>query len=189
MGDADRAALAAVSRGEVAGLGELADRHGPALLAFMTGLLGDRPLAEEVVQDTLVAVWRGASGFVGGSTVRTWMFGIARRRASEVLRRRGLARVAEPDDALGGLVEPSAGPEHLTLVRAELDHVAAAIRALRPAHREVVVLACVHEMTGPEIAAVLGIPLGTVKSRLNHARAALAAALSDDDRGGDTHGR
>jgi RNA polymerase sigma-70 factor, ECF subfamily len=80
----DRVLLAAVAGGDEAGLRGLVDRHGPGLLAYLTGLVGDPPLAEEVLQDTLLAVWRGAAGFVGGSTVRTWLFAVARRRRREL---------------------------------------------------------------------------------------------------------
>jgi len=73
--DPDVPALRALARGDMGGLRILADRHGPGLLSFLTGLTGDRQLAEEVLQDTWVALWRGAAGFVGGSTVRTWIYG------------------------------------------------------------------------------------------------------------------
>lgn len=185
--EADRCALDAVAAGEVDGLSVLAGRHGQALLAYLTGLLGDRLAAEEVVQDTLVAVWRGASGFRGGSSVRTWLFGIARRRAAQSVRGRRLTVVDSSDVALGAIIDTAAGPESTALLRAEVDQVAAAVGGLRPLLREVLLLACVYEMTGPEIAAVLGVPVGTVKSRLSHARAAVSAALVED-LGGDRDG-
>lgn len=175
--DPDVPALRALARGDMDGLRILADRHGPGLLSFLTGLTGDRQLAEEVLQDTWVALWRGAAGFVGGSTVRTWIYGIGRRRARDALRRR---RPDLPDDGTVTLsaVDPAAGPERLAMVRADVDAVAAAMSGLRPLHREVLLLACVHEMTTPEIAAVLDVPVGTVKSRLSNARATLVTALS-----------
>jgi RNA polymerase sigma-70 factor (ECF subfamily) len=185
-GDRDRALLAAVAGGDEAGLRGLADRHGSSLLAYLTGLVGDPPLAEEVLQDTLLAVWRGAAGFVGGSTVRTWLFAVARRRAVDALRRRGTGPATDDDGVLAQQPDPAAGPERRLLARADLDRVVAAIGGLRPAHREVLALACVHELSGQEIGAVLGVPVGTVKSRLRLARAALGRLLeSTQDGDGD----
>jgi RNA polymerase sigma-70 factor (ECF subfamily) len=184
--DRDRALLAAVAGGDEAGLRGLVDRHGSGLLAYLTGLVGDPPLAEEVLQDTLLAVWRGAAGFVGGSTVRTWLFAVARRRAVDALRRRGAGPAADDDGLLAQQPDPAAGPEQLLLARADLDRVAAAIGRLRPAHREVLALACVHELSSQQMGAVLGVPVGTVKSRLRLARAALGRLLeSTQDGDGD----
>jgi RNA polymerase sigma-70 factor (ECF subfamily) len=180
--DRDRVLLAAVAGGEEDGLRELVERHGSGLLAYLTGLVGDPPLAEEVLQDTLLAVWRGAAGFVGGSTVRTWLFAVARRRAVDALRRRGSA-VLTDDGPLAGWADPAPGPERQSLARADLDRVADAIGRLRPAHREVLALACVHELSGQEISAVLGVPVGTVKSRLRLARAALGRLLESTEDG------
>jgi RNA polymerase sigma factor (sigma-70 family) len=180
--DRDRAILAAVAAGEEDGLRELVERHGSGLLAYLTGLVGDPPLAEEVLQDTLLAVWRGAAGFVGGSTVRTWLFAVARRRAVDALRRRGTA-VATDDGPLAGWADPAPGPERQLLARADLDLVADAIGRLRPAHREVLALACVHELSSQEISAVLRVPVGTVKSRLRLAREALGRLLQPTEDG------
>jgi len=182
----DRVLLAAVAGGDEAGLRGLVDRHGSGLLAYLTGLVGDPPLAEEVLQDTLLAVWRGAAGFVGGSTVRTWLFAVARRRAVDALRRRSSGPAIDDDGLLAQQPDPAAGPERQLLARADLDRVAAAIGRLRPAHREVLALACVHELSSPEIGAVLGVPVGTVKSRLRLARVALVGLLeSTQDGDGD----
>jgi RNA polymerase sigma-70 factor, ECF subfamily len=179
--DRDRPLLAAVAAGDEAGLRGLVDRHGSGLLAYLTGLVGDPRLAEEVLQDTLLAVWRGAAGFVGGSTVRTWMFAVGRRRAVDALRRRGTRPAGADEAELAELADSRPGPEGELLARADLDRVAAAIARLTAAHREVLLLACVHELTGGEISAVLGVPVGTVKSRLSLARVALGRLLSEED--------
>lgn len=182
----DRSAVLALAGGDAAALRGLALRHSVGLLGFLVGLTGDRLLAEEILQDTWVVVWRGAGTFVGGSTVRTWVYGIARRRARDAL------RVRHPDVAgnavAADVVDVGAGPEHLALLRDEAATVAAAIARLRPRHREVLLLACVHDMTAGDIAAVLDIPVGTVKSRLSYARAALVMSLARDRDKGAGHG-
>jgi RNA polymerase sigma factor (sigma-70 family) len=183
--DGDRMLLAAIAAGDQEGLRALLERHGSGLLAYVSGLVGDPRLAEEVLQDTLLAVWRGAAGFVGGSTVRTWLYAVGRRRAVDALRRRGVRLVGEDheDDGLAGLPDIGPGPEVAVLARADLERVAGAITRLAPLHREVLLLVCVYELTGAEISAVLGIPVGTVKSRLSHARRALSRLVATGEVG------
>ncbi|RKF26270.1 RNA polymerase sigma factor [Micromonospora globbae] len=185
--DADRRLLCLVAAGDESALEELYVRHGPALLAYAEGLLADRQLAEETVQDTLLAVWRGAGSFQDRSTVRTWLFGICRRQAS----RRGGARrgtVHVPIDAAVGVATDEPGPEAVTLARADARAVAAAMVELPSIHREVLDLAFGAGLTRDEIAAVLDVPVGTVKSRLFHARVVLARALADGPADGQGDG-
>jgi RNA polymerase sigma factor (sigma-70 family) len=169
-----------MAAGDPAGLGKLFDRHAAALMTYLVTILRDRQTAEDVLQETLIAVWKGAGRFAGRSTIRTWIFAIARRRAATALRGSGAGltdRTVElPDDQPGA----APGPEELVMSRADVDRVARAARNLSPAHREILLLACVHDMTGAEIGEVLGVPAGTVKSRLARARRALFRALAGD---------
>jgi RNA polymerase sigma factor (sigma-70 family) len=177
--ETDEVLLRAVGRGDAEALTTLYRRHADGLFAFLLRLASDRMLAEEILQDTLLAVWRGAGTFQGRSQVRTWLYGIARRQAHNRL------RSARVDTPLDDVVEPVAagpGPEDLAVVRAERDRVLAAVDRLSLAHREVVVLTFVAELSHAEIAAVVGVPVGTVKSRLHHARSALVRALAELER-------
>lgn len=175
MDDTDRPLLARVAAGDQRALEELYARHGQALLAYAEGLLADRGRAEEALQDTFLAAWRHAATFEGRSAVRTWLFGICRRQALARLRGRAPARaVAEVG---GDLAAPEPGPETVALARADVRAVAAALPTLSPALREVLDLAFGAGLAHREIAAVLGVPVGTVKSRLFQARAQLARAL------------
>lgn len=175
MDDLDQPLLARVAAGEQRALEELYARHGQALLAYAEVLLGDRPRAEETLQDTFLAVWRGAAAFEGRSAVRTWMFGICRRQA--LVRMRGRVPTQVPVEAVGELPNPDPGPESVALARADVAAVAAALTTLSPAHREVLDLAFGAGLPHREIATVLGVPEGTVKSRLFQARTYLARAL------------
>ena len=174
-GETDEALLARVAAGDVGALEELYARHGRAVFACLCALTPDRGLAEELLQDTLVAAWAGAGGFSQEGSVRSWLLGIARRRARDALRRRHLrlAPLADGDR----LPAPPGATDELALARAELGELAVAIRALPEAHQEVLVLTFVHGLPNGEAAGVLGVPVGTVKSRLNHARVALRAAV------------
>jgi RNA polymerase sigma-70 factor (ECF subfamily) len=173
----DLAAVAAMRSGDEAGLLRLHSRHGRALLAYATALVGDPGRAEEVVQDVLVAAWRAAARFEARGTVRSWLFGIARRRAISAFHA-DLGRSDVGDDVLGGVAAgEESEPERIVVARAEMDEVVAAIGRLPPHHREVLLLSCVEQMSGPEIGALLGVPVGTVKSRLSLARKSLARLL------------
>lgn len=173
----DEVLLRRVGRGDADALTALYRRHADGLFWFLVRLAGDRMLAEEILQDVLLAVWRGAGGFAGRSQVRTWMYGIARRQAHNRLRS---VRPAETTlDEVAEMTATEPGPEELVLAGVERDRVMAAVDRLSLVHREVIVLTFLADMPQAEIAAVIGVPVGTVKSRLHHARAALVRSLSE----------
>jgi RNA polymerase sigma factor (sigma-70 family) len=173
----DERLLAGVAGGDGQALTELYERYAGPLFGFLVRLAGDRTVAEEILQDTLLAVWRSAATYRGHSSVRTWLFGVARRQAHNRLRT-WRPPTADLDEA-GDPPEPGPGPEEQALAAADAAEVTAALDRLAAHHREVLVLAFVADLPQAEIAAVLGVPVGTVKSRLHHAKAALAAILRD----------
>jgi RNA polymerase sigma-70 factor (ECF subfamily) len=132
-------------------------------------------VAEEILQEAWLAVWRSAAGFRGESSARGWLFGVARRQAHNQLRRPEPAQVEL--DAASSVADPTADVEDLVLAGAARDELAAGVRALPDHLREVLVLVLVEDMGYPDVAATLGIPVGTVKSRMSHARSRLASAL------------
>jgi RNA polymerase sigma-70 factor, ECF subfamily len=151
--------------------------HGRVVLSQVLLVAAERVLAEEIVQDTMLAVWRGASSFRGESSARSWVIAIARRKTRDRLRGRRL-RVVD-DTFLADRPGSAPGPEALALDRAELAEVKGAIRGLAPAHREVLGLAFGSGLSLPEVAGVLDVPVGTVKSRLAAARTALNRILTE----------
>jgi len=167
IGQGDQDAMAAFYR-----------EHGRVVLAQVLLVTGERVLAEEIVQDTMLAVWRGAGSFRGESSVRSWVTAIARRQTRDRLRGRRLALV--DDTFLADQPGTGPGPEVMALDRAELAEVMRAIRALPAPHREVLGLVFGAGLSLPEAAGVLEIPLGTVKSRLTAARTALSRTLHEE---------
>ncbi|WP_283133430.1 RNA polymerase sigma factor [Rhizohabitans arisaemae] len=168
----DGSLLARVAQGDTTALNEIYARYGGPLFSFLFRLSGDRGTAEEILQDTLLAVWRSAGSFQKRSSVSTWLFGVARRQAHNRLRGVPPPVAAEPYDDL----DPMPGPEELAVSG---DRVQAALVRLPLPQREVVVLAFLNDLSHQEIAEVLGIPVGTVKSRLHHARATLRGCLDE----------
>jgi RNA polymerase sigma factor (sigma-70 family) len=164
-----------VAEGDATALAELYQRHAGVVLSQILLMVGERSLAEEILQDTMLAVWRQADSFRGESRVRSWVIAIARRQARDRLRRHQL-RVVD-DGVLTGRPSAEPGPELVALARAEVADVADAIQRLSLSHREVLGLALGSGLSLTEVAHVLEVPLGTVKSRLAAARAALGRKL------------
>jgi RNA polymerase sigma-70 factor (ECF subfamily) len=165
----DRALIARTANGDESAFRLLYERLAERVFRYAFSLLHNRHLAEEVAQETMVVVWRQAAKFEGRSKVSTWVFGIARFRALDLLRKeqRG-ARVPETT-----LVEPDPAPAVHDRERA-----LGAIKTLPEEQREVVFLTFYEGLSYSEIASMLGIPEGTVKSRMYYARRALAEALT-----------
>ena len=173
----DAELLRRIGQGDEDAMAAFYREHGRVVFAQVLLVAGERVLAEEIVQDTMLAVWRGAGSFRGESSVRSWVIAIARRQTRDRLRARRLRVV---DDAfLADQPGSGAGPEVMALDRAELAEVKGAIRELARAHREVLGLAFGSGLSLTEVAGVLEIPVGTVKSRLAAARTALNRVLNE----------
>lgn len=171
--------VARLARGDERALGELHARFADALFRYLQTLVPDPRLAEEVLQDALVAAWRGAGGYRGDSSVKTWLFGIARRRAHETMRRRKLALVDE--DKMATSADPEPGPEETLLVAARDEELAERVGRLSPHHREVLALVFFQGLSYAEAAEVTGVPVGTIKSRLHGAKRELRKVLGGQE--------
>ncbi len=163
LGRADADALRRVSRGETAALGEVYDRYAESLLEFAARAVG-RAEAEDVVHSVFLRVTKLARTFdTTAASARPWLFGIATRVLQE--RRRSVARTFR---ALFRL-RSSQGPASTPLLDQRRD-IARGLERLTESKRVVLLLAEVEGFSGDEIAAMLGIPIGTVWTRLYHAR-------------------
>lgn len=180
--DAEAALVAAVAAGDRReALSELYGRYERRLYGLGCRLLGDTSLAEELVQETFVRLWRKASQFdPERGSVSTFVFTIARRIAVDLWRRPS-SRPFEPEaeEGHGGAGTVASDPVEGILVGLT---VRDALDSLSEAHREVLELGYRHGLKQAEIAARLGVPLGTVKTRTYHALRALKSAL--EERGG-----
>ena len=167
--------IASLAGGDDTALRQLFDRHAPWLAARLRKALPSQDV-EDVLQETFLAAWRGARRYRPQGAAGGWLWGIARRQAAALLRRRGPATVILPAViAADGRDAPD--PAEAALSRAEL---AAAVTALGPPggpDREVWRLLYVEDRPVAEVAELMGIPAGTVKSRAHRARRLLRAAL------------
>ena len=169
----DAALLDAVSAGDRAALRVLYDRHSPWLLLRLRRRCGDPGLGEEVVQDTFVAGWRGASRFRGEGDVAAWIWGIGIRRLLDRLRTRPAPLPLERVDD-----EVLISAEDEVLLGIEHGELGAAMHALSPELRAVMRATVLDGLTTKEAARLLGIPQGTVKTRMLRARQQMREALA-----------
>jgi RNA polymerase sigma-70 factor (ECF subfamily) len=152
----------------------LYDAHAGPLLGYVQGLLGDdRAQAEDIVQETLVRAWRVGER-LDRRHARQWLYTVARNLAIDRYRARR-ARPPQVDDApLRELPAPDELDQALLAWQ-----VTDALRALKPAHRQVLVEVYYRDCSVAQAAVALGIPEGTVKSRTYFALRALRRALED----------
>jgi RNA polymerase sigma-70 factor (ECF subfamily) len=155
---------------------ELYRSYGPELYGFAVNCLGDRGLAEEVVQDVFTRVWRHADSYdPSRASFRTWIYGIARNAIIDVKRRAAVRPALATPPAELDESESANSLENALLGW----QVSAALERLTPEHRQVIRLAHFQGMRLREIAEHTGIPLGTVKSRVSYALRGLRLALEE----------
>lgn len=175
LSDRDETALlrriAAQDRGAFEALYHLYYRR---LFGYLFKLTRRAEIVEELVNDVLLEVWRGAARFDGRSRPSTWILGIAYHKGLKAL-----ARFAPAGDGGAEAAEPATaeGPESLLARREQAGVLGRALAALPPEQRAVVELTYFHELSYPEIAEIVGCPVNTVKTRMFHARRKLRELL------------
>jgi RNA polymerase sigma-70 factor, ECF subfamily len=168
--------LARVAKRDRQALAEIYARFQRPLFSYLFHLLGQKEVAEDVLQEVILIVWQKAHTFQGTAQAARWIFGIAHHQAFKALRRDASATFIELEAALD-LPDEALDPETDLLRQTTHEEIAKALTCLTPEHREVLELAFFQDFACKEISAIAGIPLGTVKSRLSYARRALKAAL------------
>jgi RNA polymerase sigma-70 factor (ECF subfamily) len=169
----DAELLADVAEGGRAALHELFRRHEPWLTARLRHRCADPGVVDEVVQDTFLTVWRSAGRYRGTGDVGAWIWGIGLRTLLHQLRPR--RSVVERLVRLRR--EPDHSAEDAVLARIEHSDVGLALARLSPELRSVIQATVIDGLTTREAAVLLGIPSGTVKSRMSRARLELREAL------------
>lgn len=163
----------AIAAGDESALRALYERHAAWLLLRLERRCPDHDLVEETLQDTFQATWRGAHSFRGTGEVGAWLWGIAIRRMADSVRKRGrwIALPARPAS------EVASPQEEFLRVEMNAD-LAVAMASLSPELREVLQATALDGLTTREAARLLGLPVGTVKTRMMRARAQLQRALA-----------
>ncbi|MFD2094042.1 RNA polymerase sigma factor [Blastococcus deserti] len=169
--------VTALAGGDRSALAELYARHAPWLVLRLTRRCADRSLVDEVVQDTFVAVWRGAGRWDGRGEVAAWIWGIGIRRLLDALRRRPAPMTAW-DEWHQDETQLQESAEERVLLAVQYGDLGGALDRLSPELRAVVQATVLDGLTTREAARLLGIPSGTVKTRMMRAKAQLREALA-----------
>ena len=148
------------------------------LYNFACWLAGDRTAAEDLVQETFLKAYKGFASYQQGTNFRAWIYRILRN--TFLTSQAGLRATASLDDDEERAPEPETTdtPESILLATREQEKIQAALEALPVHYREVILLCDLEEMSYQEISQALGIPMGTVMSRLSRARGAMRRLLS-----------
>ncbi len=179
----DDTLLQQARNGDFEAFAALTEPHRQPVCEFLSGLV-DAHTAEDVFMKATLKAWRSIGGFTGRSSYRTWLFSIARYAALDELRKGKARNELSTDDeasspALSQMEDPTAPQPARNLEREETaEQVQKAIRELPETHRSVVLLFYYQNFQYGEIAEALGISIGTVMSRLHHAKKKLEKALS-----------
>jgi RNA polymerase sigma-70 factor, ECF subfamily len=172
----DAAALAALTQGHISALGVLYDRYQAAVSSFVRRATNDASDAEDVVHATFMTAARAAANFDGRQSCRPWLVGIAARLLHR--RKRGLSRWAR---ALRELTlhegDRHSDPHRALTARDEVQRLSLALEQLSEPKRVVLLLAESEGLSSEEVALALQIPVGTVWTRLHHARRDLRRLL------------
>ena len=173
------ALLRRIAAGEETAMAEFYGAFESPIYRFILSRMNDPFEAADILNEVMLEVWRGAGRFQGRSTVKSWIFGIARHKTIDRLRsrQRNAARAGEEpseDIADENAVDPAeaiAATQHAEFVRHCLDKMSAA-------HREVLHLTFFEDLTYGQIAGIAGCPEGTVKTRMFHAKRAMQHCLA-----------
>lgn len=170
--------LARFVAGDQTAFTRLMRRHEDRIFALAERVTGNRPDALEATQEAFISLFRSAETFRGTAQVSTWLYRIGLNAARDVLRRR--QRAPRPEESPESLDRRSVGDvEGAVVARVDL---ARALAALPEDYREAVVMYDLGGLPYDEIARLVGVPLGTVKSRISRGRRLLAAALEPETR-------
>ena len=173
----DEMLLESIATGEKAAMHVLYARHNVRVYRFILRIIGDTSVAEDLVSQVFLDVWRTAGQFEGRSQVSTWMLAIARFKALTALRNRRHEDIDQEEvlqiaDA-GDTPETAMDRSQTALTLRD------AISQLSPAHREIIDLVYYHEKSVEEVGQIIGIPQATVKTRMFYARKHLAELLRE----------
>jgi len=171
---ADDALIERIAAGYRRAMEVLFARHHVRVFRFVLGLVEDRTVAEDIVGDVFLDVWRHAPMFEARSAVATWLLATARYKALSALR----SRTNAPFDEAAEIADAADSPEAVVHMKDRGEIIRTCLEALSPEHREIIDLAYYHERSVDEVAEIVGVPLSTVKTRMFYARRHLGVLLS-----------
>ena len=174
-GRLDETLMESIAAGDRFAMQVLFQRHNVRVYRFVLRLTGNASVAEDIVSEVFLSVWRRAGTFKAKCQVSTWLLAIARYKALSALRRRTDEHL---DDQMVATIEDTAdNPETVVGTKDRNTIVQKCLTQLSPAHREVIDLVYYHEKSVDEVARIVGVPPATVKTRMFYARNKMADLL------------
>ncbi len=172
--ETDHDLLQKVATGDRLALRVLYERYSNNIGAFVSRWLGDPSEASDITHETMLEVWRSANRFQGRSSVKTWIFTIARNKAIDRNRKsaRTVLKDADPE-----IEDQSPDPQAVTEAFQNAKQVRICVEKLSPAHKSAIHLAFYQDLSYVEIAEIEKRPVGTVKTRIMHAKKLLMHCL------------
>jgi RNA polymerase sigma-70 factor, ECF subfamily len=172
----DEMLIRRIAGGDQQAMRTLFGRHRVVLYRWLLRIVGDEPLAEDLLSEVFLDVWRQAASFEARSSVSTWLLAIARYKALSARRHR---TDAELDDELASkLADPADDPELVLQKKNRAEVLRRSLARLSPEHDEVIDLVYYHGKSVKEVAEIIGIAEATVKTRMFYARKKLAALVA-----------
>jgi RNA polymerase sigma-70 factor (ECF subfamily) len=175
QGTSDEALIGRIASGDRLAMQVLFARHHVRVYRFVLRLVRDESVAEDLISDVFLDVWRQAGRFEGRSAVPTWLLAIARFKALTALRRKPDEELDE--EAAEAIEDQSDDPEVTLAKRDKSAAIRKCLTGLSAEHREIIDLVYYHEKSVEEVAEIVGIPQNTVKTRMFYARKRLAELL------------
>ena len=173
----DATLVSRIAAGDRLAMQALFARHRTPVYRWLLRFVSDQTLAEDLLSEVFLDVWRQADRFEGRSSVSTWLMSIARFKALSARRRRIDAELDERIETT--FADTANDPEVALQEKNRSERLQSALTRLSPEHREIIDLVYYHERSIAECAEILGIPAATVKTRMFYARKKLAELVKD----------
>ena len=171
----DELLLQSIAAGDKGAMRVLFQRHNVRIYRFVPSRR-ECISGGDIVSEVFLAVWRGAGRFKAESQVTTWLLAIARHKAISALRRRAEAQL--DDHTAAAIVDPRDDPETRMHKQDRSETIQKCLARLSPSHREIIDLIYYHGKLVRDVAQIVGVPEGTVKTRMFHARKQLSKMLT-----------
>jgi len=172
----DEALISRIATGDRLAMQVLYARHHVRVYRFVLRLVGgNTAVAEDLISDVFLDVWRQAGKFEARSAASTWLLAIARFKALSAMRRKPEEELDE--ETAGAIEDPADDPEVTAQKKDKGEILRKCLTALSPEHREIIDLVYYHEKSVEEVAGIVGIPEATVKTRMFYARKKLSELL------------
>ncbi len=170
----DQEILKRISQGDKVAMGVLFERYERPLYAFLRSRGADAQEADDAVQDAMLDLWRTAGRYSGKASVKTWLFTIGRNKLVDRMRKN--AKLSFVDD-VPEITDEAPDPEAILISSRDAARVKSCLGKLKPIHLSVIRLAYFDDLSYAEISEIEGIPEGTIKSRVHHAKTLLLRCL------------